>query len=222
MMTIMTCDFEKESEEQSTRERRKTLRLVDNPRVKDQRHKRLKDKSSFKIFSDAFSSIFIHSNGFRTTRKTMIDAKNNKAMYRRAGFTVCALIFVLCYATNCRCLNEDTTLAYTYCFCFSIILLISIIFLILNALECLKASADDPHKRHFFFPTASLGCNTLALTQMPFSQDNTFIVIMTGVALFTLAGMVFSIMTIPKEEMSEEKKHLEDNEYALLVDEEMD
>ncbi len=151
----------------------------------------------------------------------MIDEKKTKAIYRRAGFTVCAIIIVLCYATNCQCLNEDSSLAYTPCFCFSIILLISVIFIILNALEWLIASADDPHKRHSCFLMASLGCNTIALAQMPFSQDNTFIVIMTGVALFTLAGMVFAIMTIPDVDISEETKQAHNNEYPLLVDEEM-
>lgn len=153
--------------------------------------------------------------------ETMIDATHNSKMYLKASLGVGLGLLVLCCAANYTCSDEAASPGYIQRFSLSLIVFVSIAFLLLNALEWLKASPDDPRRIQSCLLMATLSCNTFALTQITFSEDSTLVVVLSVLALLTLIATLFAITTSPDEELSGETKETEENEYALVVDAEM-
>ena len=156
----------------------------------------------------------------------MTDAKNTpKIMYLKAGLATTLTILVLWLATNFRCLGEGATPQYgcLNCLSVSLILMVSLAFVVLNAVERRNAAPDDRRRLHACSLAATLLYNTFALTQVAFSEDSTLLIVLSMGALITLFGTVYVIITLSSDddEISDSTKLMENNEYVLIADEEM-
>lgn len=156
--------------------------------------------------------------------------KTPKRMYLRGVLVTTLMVLVLGFAANYRCLNEGASPSYINCLSISLILMVSVAFVVLNAMELRMSAPGDPRRMQSCFLIAILGYNTFALTKLKFTEDSTLVVGISIVSLLTLVATVFAIITASSDDHDEEEegeeeedktKVIEGSEYTLVVDEEM-